>query len=107
MPKHPALRKHPPQSPDATLAWLEAALAGDMPANRVLLLRVLKLAKADDASKKITATVARNEYWRMTVDDCERFPGVKGRRAAVRMAAEYLGVNQNTLLSVVGTSPAG
>ena len=107
MPKHPALLKHPPQSPAATLAWLDAALAGDMPANLVLLRRVRKLAKADDASKKIAATAARNEYWRMTVEDCERFPGVKSRRAAVRMAAEHLGVNENTLRSVVGPSPTG
>ena len=101
--------KHPPYSPDATVAWLEAYLAGDAPLTRVLLCRLLKLAKWSAASGAGAAANlrARNRYWRSVVDQCEWLPEITSRRGACRMAADLLGANENTLRGIAGPSPGG
>ena len=109
MREHPPAspHKHPPASPDATVAWLEAVLEGRMDMNRVLLRRLLKLARqaaANEAGKTANRR-ARNRHWRNVVDDCERFPGITSRRQACLMAADALGANHNTLRGIAGPSP--
>ena len=93
-------------SPDATLAWYRAALDGKMPANRVLLRRVLKLAILGAASEagKTANKKARDRYWQDVADQCERLPDVPSRRAACRMAADLLDVNFHTLRRIAGPS---
>ena len=101
--------EHPPYSPDGTVAWLEACLDGRAPLSRVLLRRLLKLARwgATSSQEGRAANIrARDDYWRSVVDDCEQLPGIKGRRHAVRMAAPLLGANDNTLRGVAGPSPS-
>ena len=101
------MHERPPMSPDATVAWFKAVLDGTMPANRVLLRRVLRLAIVGAASEagQTANKNARDAYWTSVVEDCERFPGVKGRRAACRMAADVLGVSADTLRGIAGSSP--
>lgn len=98
---------HPPASPDATVAWLEAVLDGRMDMNVVLLRRLLKLARQAAASDvgRAANKSSRNRHWRDVVDDCQSQPGVKSRRDACLMAAGILGVNHNTLRSVAGRTP--
>ena len=101
------MREHPPMSPDDTVAWFKAALDGKIPANRVLLRRVLRLAilgAACEAGQTANKN-SRDAYWTSVVEDCERFPGIKGRREACRMAAKHLGVNEHTLRGIAGSSP--
>ena len=108
MREHTAL--HP--DPDQTVEWYEAFLDGKMPGNRVLLRRVLKLAKLGAASEagQTAKKNARDAYWTHVVEECEHFLAVgkgreRGRRAACRMAARILDENADTIRGVVGSSP--
>ena len=85
--------------PEATLAWLDAALAGEMPANRTLLLRLRRLAIMGAVSRagQTASTAARNRYWQRTFDQCRRFPGVKSDHEAAKWAADLVKANRNTL----------
>lgn len=94
--------KHPPMSPDATLAWYKAALDGKMPANRVLLRRMLKLAKLGAACEagQTANKKARDRYWTSVVEGYRQLPDTRSLRAACRIASVLLEENEHTLRGI-------
>ncbi len=90
---------HPPMGPEATIAWLDAVLAGKMPANRVLLLRLRRLAVmgAESQAGKTASKRARDDYRMQVVGDCLHLPDVKGERDACLLASDTLRARPNTL----------